>query len=811
MAIGYASFIPRNTPLLGHDYYETPAYRVDIEGTLHDQLIYTSTVNWTPTVTADKKTLTESGANLVYCDPKSTNNTLTLNTTVDIIEKGYYRIYLRLKRGALSNSSPSTLSVGTKDYKFSGYQEYSMVQRLDLGKQYLQSGSLDLELILKKWTYVEQIIIQRIIPMSTHNIHGTRRINTNNIDFTSNNISEMNTFSLTSDAIPLAWPNGHYHKNNEVFNLVQDFGSSVTISLGETKNDLRPVFGGYITKVDYSHENGTFQLSGPDRLYDMIREPSYYNNILGAATSTVDKKDYPDMALGDIYDAGKYVCQTIEYPIRTDQIYYKNLEASTDFSNKVNINFKTRDGLNYIDRNPGFILEWDTTTGYPAPGLKVTQGTKMGDTYFTPFNNPSDPVKLSQYPVFLFDYMALNSEYTKVSYNKKTKKSKSKTYKSPLLFDIELTIHKEGETIANALTYYIPFSSQERHPLTLCSAVNYKCNGEWQRFMMNIKNLMDNYSPSGEYYLSKIRFVNYNNWDETYYNTVPNVAYKVRKKYKSGKNKGKYYYVTKYKRVHKTMRQNRQMWFDNIITTTTEAASKSKSGTDIGTPFEFLQKGAEDTNHSIWLMPGVQRKDDALIISPNKAEIIDTTAVTGTNILGISDITNAPQESICNQSTKRFNLTDDITSTTYYGDRNHSIHYGPLEKYEVQSDNDSWLIANTNAYYQVQDNLAPGWGFNIDINGVPDLPINQYLSVEIPHIPWLNGEHQIMSVESSLNFTEDSIIKSSVGLNKPSKRYLSIIREMKKELFRNTLKNKLALTSTQRSRTLGGNSPGATI
>lgn len=811
MSLGYASFIPTTNPLMGHSYYENPAWRVDIEATLHDQLIHTDIENWTPTVSDDKKVYTESGANLVYCNPKSGNNTLTLTHSITIPEKGDYRIFLRLKKGAGENGNNSSLTVDGHTYYFNTWQEYTMINRVDLGKQRLKSGIIDLTLTLQKWTNVEQVIIQRVIPMSTDNVHGSRRLKINNTDFTQNNISDMNTFSLNTDAIPSAWPNGHYYKNNQIFNLVYDFGSNITISMGEDKNKLIPTFGGYITKVGYNPNEGTFNLSGPDRLYDLIREPSYYNNIVGAATSTQDKKDYPYISLGDIYSAGQYVAQTIEYPIRTDQIHYNNLESSTEYSNRLNINLKPYNALNYMIGNYGFIPQRDTSTGYPAPGLKLTQGTKLGHAYFKVWSDASNPVKLSQFPILLFDYMAPNLTYNKGWSQGKNKPLKSKTFKSPLLFDIGMTIYKKNETSSNAKTYYIPFSSQERQSQSLCSPYQYICNGEWHRFTMNIKALMDNYASSDEYYLTELFFVNYNNWNEIYYNTTLNEKYRIRKKYKAGKKKGKYYYVTKYKRVNKTERINRYMWFDNIMTTTEEAVAKSKSEDDISTSFEFLQKTADDTNHSIWVMPGLERKDDALYIAPNGAEVIDTEAITGTNILNITDINNAPQENICNQSTKRYNIDDDNTATTYYGDREHSIHYGPIEKYEVQSDNNSGLVAYLNAKYQVEDNLVPGWAFTMDIKGSSNLPINQYINTKTPHIPWLNGQHKIVSVEQFIDNNEDTMIKSSIGCNQASKRYKLLVKNMQKELRREAIKNRLNLTVNQRIKTVGNNSPGATI
>lgn len=812
MSIGYATFIPTNTPLLGHKYSLKPEWRVDIEAPLQEELLYTDITNWSSTVSADKKGVTYAGARLIYHDPKSSNATSTLTTGMSIPSTGYYRIYLRMKRGPTENRTPSTLNINGQDYHFNGYQSFTAMNTVDFGRQRISSGSITLTLTLQKWCNVEQVILKRVIPMSTEGVHGNRRLKINKTDFTQNNISDMNTFSLETPAIPQAWPNGHYHQENELFNLIYEFGSPITISMGATSNELKPVFGGYISKVNYNHDESSFTLEGPDRMMDLIREPAYHNFVVGAATSTPDKKDYPYYSLSDIYSAGKYVAETIEYPLRTDQIRYMGIESDTEYSTRMNINFKDSNSLSRCSwtRN-GFIPQRDGSNGYPAPGLKLSHGTKLGNTYFTLFKDYTNPVNINDYPLLMFDYMAPNLSYNVGYLEGKKKVLKSKNIKSPLLFDIRIRIHGKGETPANGVYYYIPFSSQERHPNTLQKPHNYVCDGQWKRFIANLKTLLDRFKPNDEYYLTELSLVNYNGWNETYYNTVINQAYKIRKRYKSGKNKGKYYYQTKYKKVRKTNRINRYMYLDNFVTTTEDAATRDKQDEDIGTSFEFLQKAANDSNHNIMILPGLERRDDALAVLPNNSIILDQEGNSGTNILGISEINNSPQETICNQATKRYTINEETTGTQFYEDRYHRIVHGPFEKYEVQSDNNNNLIAYLGAKQEVLDNKIPGWSFTLDMLGAADIITNQYMNVNIPSIPWLKGTYPVKSVEQFIDNEEDIQIMTRVGLNQPSQRYRNRINRMNQILQKQRLASRLAGNRINRSKLVGNSSPGATI
>lgn len=789
MSNGTATFIPTTSPVMGHSYTLKPSWRIDIEAPLHDDLIYTNFIDWTPDTAANKKTTKWGGANLVFHYPKAAAPLLSLTKTINIPSNNHYRVYARVRRGPNTNGH-CNITLGSRTLKpINSYNKYYALNTIDLGTTRLNSGSLDCTVTTPKNFCIERLILKPVIKFSTDNVHGNRRLKINKADFTQNNISDMNICNFETIALPQAWPSGHYYPDNKVFKLIYEYGSPVTISMGKTSHELTPLFGGYLTRVEYNEDNNSFSFSGPDRLYDMIREPNYNNITIGAITANTNSKQYPFISLGDIYDSSEYCCETIEYPIKTDQLNrYQSLSPEIN-PNNFNLNFKKGvKSLNELSWNKGYKVQIHPTYGRPRPCLKVTQGTQRGTALLRLYNHPSEPVPIHHNEMFLFDYMAPNLSYTK----------KGDSYDSPLLFDIRLKIHRAGETISNAQYYYLPFSSLEYNTNRIHDAYEYTLDGKWQRYEVNLKELMDNYRYSSEYWLSEVAFININNHDDIYYRDI--VSYKK-------KVKGK----TRTIKANKTFNINRYMYFNNFLTTTEDAATRMNEEDNISTPFEFLQNTANNLNHSLWIDPGLERKDDRLMVLLDDATVLEEEAIEGTNIIVFDDITNEPQETICNQSSKLFNLPSGAARSRYYENPDHIIHYGPLEKYEVLSDTNSQYVAYKNAYNQVLDNLYPGWSFTVNIMGSANLISNQYMSVKSYNKPWLSGEHRIKSIEHFIDKESSNEIYSSIGCNQPSQRYRFMVQKMKNNIITESRKAKLGLNSIGKAKNTGNSSPGATV
>lgn len=545
--------------------------------------------------------------------------------------------------------------------------------------------------------------------------------------------------------------------------------------------------------VGLTDNENTLTIKGADRLLDFYREPLLLNFEINTNVRSDTNKSFPFIRKNNVYEAVRYIGENNELWINCS-----GLDAPTKFY----WDFISTYQFNVIPIS-GFTKMHDKRAGNPKPCLRLGVGKRTGRATLTLFKSHENPFDANIDNIFSFDYMF-----------------SSTSAKYPTEFHIELDMYKEGETPADAVTYNILFNSKEGSN-NVIGSFKPAYNNKWNTAKIDLRNAFDNYAPSSEYNVIEMRLA-----DTISTTQVVN-------------------------------RLNSAIWLDNITVYDENKNIKATIDQEGSYPFEFLQKICEESEHSLWVDYGSERRKDVLVLKSDYDDISPIAALSS-NTIEIGEVTyNLRDHNVRNIARRMYHQTVNkqtkiahtvkkmpknqkyakkwITGHTktgkpiynylYYTTKNNKLDVNFIEDEGVWSsykrylgwsdfknltDTTKKVDAERDAHtFLNEHNIAP-FGFTLTMRGTAKLDPNQYLLVEADKRR-LSGLHKIKTITHEYNYKNADKWKTMVDLGIPSARFMKMAMNIKKAINRLNSKDERTIYNTQQVNNLGITSPGAFI
>ena len=475
---------------------------------------------------------------------------------------------------------------------------------------------------------------------------------------------------------------------------------------------------------------------------------------------------YHDFAIGlapasddtpqNTYLSFSNVFNLVEY--LTTTLEYPINPAGIPFDYGMKIDFSTTN--QFDDIQPGnFKKTYDTDFGHPKPSCKITPGTISGASECILWQN-SDGWDAATYTMFNMDYYVSGAGA-----------------KYPLQVDLQFTMYQAGQTPDMALNYIVRFTGTGARS-NVIGSFKQDLLTTWPSLNFNLKELFDAYCYSTSYIVTKVSLVG----------TIS--ASQVGHPLCSA------------------------LWIDQIYSYSDAQQAPRHTSSGVNYPFDEVQGLCSDTDHIVYVVPGLERRDDILVVKPLSTAITNEVLQQGQsgNVLEISNWNYDPVgNGLANQALRHFNKdktgATTVLSSSYAEDWNSIIDNGPFQNYAfldtVYTQSASDLIAQN----YVSDHSHETQAFTVIINGSTLIQPCHYIVADITS-GRVNGLYQIKAITQTLDFTND-IFKCSVDLNQPSLRFRLKIKNMKQKLG---LLDNQNINNNYRQNGLGGisrSSPGA--
>lgn len=725
-------------------YTDNPYFKVRVDAIANDWYHNSYFKNWSRTSTPN--TITNS--DWVGLNTTTTTTSLTFSKTINFPSDGYYKIEVFQRRDP---SYRGTVSLEVDDVDIgnpeSAYIKYAMAEMIEYPVTYFQSGDKDLEVILTKSAYVSYINIYKInrFEGGTENTtdKSSNRLDLKKGESTLNSVNETNRFDFN-----ILFKESYYDTDNPNTGLCFDQFDSVTLWAGNSQETSRVIFGGYIASLE--HDKNTLLIKCMDRLMDLRLAPIYMNFKISNPTITDTTDTTPYTSFSNVYDLARFLCAAPEYPLKSYMV---------PFDYGFHQTFDTIEEYNTINTSI-WEKEYDTQTGHPAPSLKLGIGDTTGTGTCTIYTDDDG------YDAYTYGY--LNIDYY----------TNGMGITNPLPWNLKIKMHKNGETISDAITYTIRIN--DTGGTNVLGSYNPKLNGAWQHLTINLKDLFDKKANSSTYTVTEIRL------EGTVTQSMVDL--------KCGYN----------------------LWIDQCNSYRSIANSPKYASADVKTPFEELQQLCERTNHSAYVRYGEERRDDILVMQPTGNTVNDTALVEGINVSNLTNWSYNPNEDIfANIIRKNYSwesLNKKKETVTNYGSVTVS-DYSSINRYrrvqthefleDVNNKTDATSIANNEL--SVQAWKYPS--YTISTNGCLLCEPSQY-SITSVGSHRINGTPLIKSIIYTLDF-ENNKMNTQLDLNRPSRRFNNFINRMSKDLKHLSIKNSTQVYLNNSIGSIGGVSPGA--
>jgi len=261
-------------------------------------------------------------------------------------------------------------------------------------------------------------------------------------------------------------------------------------------------------------------------------------------------------------------------------------------------------------------------------------------------------------------------------------------------------MYKGDEEYTGAKTYVINFNGPSiSGTKKLLADVTPLLNGQWQKFQIDLDKAFDSVAPSDHYYIKEVRLVG-TQPSETVLN-----------------------------------RRCSSLYIDNIIGFTSFSKAPSYKSADSKTALEELQDLMDKTNHVAYIRPGMERKDDMMIVLPRQYYTIPVT-VDQNNVIEVQNLEYKPLEwGLVNNAVDSYNIKDK-TSVGYVkaSDLESDKHYGVIMDHEFYSDVSSKASAQSSCNAKVDNEGFKNYGFDVKLQGSTLVEPGQYIQVTLPNI-----------------------------------------------------------------------------
>ena len=672
--------------------------------------------NWERS-TGDIYTWKRNGATLIGLSSYRSTTSAYITTNRTINEAGTYWVLLRTLKQPWQGDKTVSLSIdGTVKGKFNTNHQTEHYRYLDFGHMTLSSGSHEFRIDFDgKDSWADHLILYKLDYYSSESTKSRYRLDWLDTEFTQNTIGDINTADIT---LPMrtAWFDPNRNINSR---LVFDRTDMLNIILGDSPDNFGVRFGGYVLGHSISNELDQLTLHFADTLMDLYRRPTYFNYAIGVTPSSDNEYTFPTGQFGSAFEAIRHLSDTQEWGIHSYGVsypytFYKNFKTIPDFNSATVSGFEK--------------------TLIPSLGMKITYGKSANSSsYVKIFDSPSSPINAADDNILYLQYLVSGNSCLKVN---------------RIQFNIEITMYKSGQTPADAVTYNILFSGKSGDPRVI-GAETPVFNGTVQVSKFDLKEALDNYASSGDYYITKIQLTNDITVDEV---------------------------------------NNRQN--SHIILMEAGAFSETinknfELSQETDYPYEVLTEILNKLEYVGYVNYARRRGLDVLCVAPEMNTYSDIEAVTGINA-NVTDITYDTQEDLRNAKLAHFKykIGEDEYSGVSYAENSESVlAYGPgaWEAYESYSDINNQTDSDIETRKYVEKNSYCINSFTLEILGCPLLNPSQYIISKLNN-EYLSGNYPTKTVTYTLSRESSPKCLTRVSVNRPGSYYNQLMDKLNKNL-----------------------------
>jgi hypothetical protein len=391
----------------------------------------------------------------------SAGYTATLTKTITFPRAGFYLVDLATKWYPTHTAVLTITMDGVTLYSQPLADRYLHFGIIHLQPRWYSAGSHTFVISLTGSGWVGHLMVYPITRYEGDNKGNIydNKLNIKTGTFTANGVSELNQCSLTVDMKEEYWS----AEGDNQLNI--KFMDHLTLWLGETANDTKAMFGGYVGSTEINPGDDTLNITGVDRLFDLKRHTTTQTYTIGVGTG-----GYPS-----VYELGRYLSTTAENPIPTDGIpyvfgLYKDFGVASD--------------INTITSSIWAVAQ-DDTKGTPATCLKVTKTGAGSAAYVWLHNDENNPYDLREYPILNIGYQHGWSSTL------------------PMDMNIGITLYLTDELPGDAVEYWLHW--QGTVPSNNLGDVPVGGGGPWHSVNVNLLQLVEPLVGSDNYYVTKIR------------------------------------------------------------------------------------------------------------------------------------------------------------------------------------------------------------------------------------------------------------------------------------------------------------------
>jgi hypothetical protein len=677
---------------------------------------------------------------------------ISTNRTID--ETGTYWVLLRTLKQPWQGDKTVSLSIDSTLIGSANTNHPTEHYRyIDFGHINLTSGSHEFRVDFNgKDSWVDHLILYKLDYYSSEESKSRYRLDWTTMEFTQNSMGDMN---MADVALPLRteWmaPN-----KNPYSRMVFDRTDMMNIVIGEDPSNMKVRFGGYLLDMGIGDDRSQLTMHFADSLIDLYRRPNYMNYAIGITPSSDSQYSFPTFQCGSGFEAIRHMSDTQEFGINAYGISYPY---------KVYKNFRLLSDFNSVT-GQGFLKTYDPVLGMRISYDKLAMDSwgvvVDDDAYLTLFNSPSNPADAITDNLLYVQYVAVGESCSK---------------DLRVQFNVEVTMHKGGESPTSAVVYNILFTGKSGES-NVIGQESPTLDGRPQVMKFDLKNAFDKITSSDHYYVTKVRIKD----------TVTSGQVELRH--------NSAIYLTEFG------------IYSELINKRFELAQETSY------PYENITEVIGKLNYVAYVDYARRRGLDVLCVSPEENEEAPIQVTTGYNAI-LTDDNYQTEEDLRNAKLAHYKYKvgeDEQTGISYAENSDSVLAYGPgaWENYESYSDVNNQTDADIETRRYVEQNSYPMHSFTLEILGAPLLNPSQYVVSSLMN-EYLSGNYSTKTAAWSLK--RDGTPKCSVriSVNRPGSYYEQMMDRLDK-----TLKKSLGIENRRQydSRALSNMdfiSPGAFI
>lgn len=654
----------------------------------------------------DWETITAFDKKFVRIKPASGQNTLDVYKDLEIPTAGLYRVEVMVLRGPDYNGTIKFLDGSTEfDDSISTNSSWLSENWFKTRLRRFSAGTHTFRIRITKEAAIAAI---KIVPVTRHEgdsdgtYYGENELDILYAEWSRNSVNDVNPATVN-----MAFHDSFYQTQHNYSPFIFSVKDSITILIGEKRHQTQPIFGGFIT--GWNKKGGILGLDCRDALLNMNGDVMYENYAIGDPPE--EGKIWKQFS--NLYDTLRYMAETSLHRISP-----YNVPSQFGFS----IDFGTVTEYNQIIVS-GFGKERNATEASPGYCLKLYRAS-TGSASAKIYENLNNPYDAAKFPILNIDYKAANTS-------------------DAMSADIFITMHKQGQTLANAVIYAVKFSGPGGHSNTIAT-VTPSFNGKWNYISLNLPDLFKKAGVlSTEYHISKIELKG------TITSTTPAGA----------------------------------MYLDNIRSYKEISDTTRHSNQEVKSIFEIIQDLGEATNHAIYVQPGLERCDDRLVAQPNQNTTLPVVISDSSNLIECEEYGSKPfEDGFLNQAHASFNIDDNNVGNSFKENLDSVIHYEEYQRHEFENDLKTQADVDNATSKRANTLSSPNEYLTCRILGNPFLEPNQniYYTIEEHRC---NGFGMLKSIDYEYDPDKNPKLEAIVGVNRPSSLYDRLLFKNYRDIY----------------------------